>query len=66
MQYSALDIHWKPPLFVGILAAMWHHAESKGQVYGHLHAYLFDNESSLSTLSEFIVYALPYHEPLTS
>lgn len=27
-------------------------AESKGQVYGHLHSYLYDNASSTSTLSK--------------
>ena len=37
--------------FAGVLAGELFGAESKGQVYGHLHAYLFDNESSLSTLS---------------
>ena len=50
----------------GILAGVWpcgtitmldelFGAESKGQVYGHLHSYLFDNESSLSTLDPFIL-----------
>lgn len=27
-------------------------AESKGQVYGHLHSYLFDNESLTTSISK--------------
>ena len=49
-------------IIAGIFAGVWpcstitilgklFGAESKGQVYGHLHAYLYDNKSSLLTLS---------------
>ena len=30
-------------------------AESKAQVYGHLHAYLFDNESLTAILSKILI-----------
>lgn len=50
-------------LITGILAGVWpcgtitmlgelFGAESKGQVYGHLNSYLFDNESLTSTISK--------------
>lgn len=52
--------------FVGVLAGVWpcgtitmlgeiFGAESKaGQVYGHIHSYLFDNDMSTSTIGEII------------
>ena len=52
--------------FTGILAGVWpcgtismlselFGAESKGQVYGYLHSYLFDNEHSTATISKWEV-----------
>lgn len=51
---------------LGILAGVWpcgtvtllgelFGAEGKGQVYGHLHAHVYDNQSRLSTLSKLLL-----------